>query len=225
MPLTNAALARFLVDETQLRQQSEREYLPTGIETFDQALGGLPRGTVTEIWGPETSGKTTFWTTFLARATASGEFCALVDAGDTFDPATAETAGADLTKLLWVRCHNVEQALKATDLLIHAGGWGLVILDLTEIRPTLVRRIPMSWWYRFRRAVERTPTAFLVVEQEPYVKNCAVMALEFQPAAPAWSGRHPRFNVLRGTGVRITPRKPVRAREASFVTRARGVMA
>ncbi len=221
--MSNAALARFLIHEAELRQQAEREYLPTGIEAFDQALGGLPRGTLTEVWGPETSGKTTFWNTFLARTTAAGEFCALVDAGDTFDPATAAAAGADLSKLLWVRCHNVEEALKATDLLIHAGGWGLVVMDLTEIRPAAVRRIPMSWWYRFRRAVERTPTSFLVVEQEPFVKNCALMALEFQPAAPAWSGGHQKFKVLRGTAIRVTPRKPVRAREASFVTRARGV--
>jgi recombination protein RecA len=219
----SAALSRFLINEAELRQQAEREYLPTGIDAFDQALGGLPRGTLTEIWGAATSGKTTFWNTFLARATAAGEFCALVDGADTFDPVSAQAAGADLSKLLWVRCRSVEQALKATDLLLHAGGWGMVVMDLSEIRAAKVRRIPMTWWYRFRRAVERTPTAFLVVEQEPFVKNCAILALEFQPAPPVWSAGHPRFRVLRGIGVRVTPRKPVRAREAAFETRARGI--
>jgi hypothetical protein len=74
----------------------------------------------------------------------------------------------------------------------------------------------MSWWYRFRRAVENTPTAFLVIETEPYVKNCVLMALEFPPAPPVWSGDHRRFRVLRGTDVRVTQRKPVRARQADF---------
>ena len=218
------ALSRFLINEAELRQQTEREYLPTGIDAFDHALGGVPRGTLTEIWGPSTSGKTTFWNMFLARATASGEFCALVDGADNFDPVSAKAAGADLSRLLWVRCRNVEQALKATDLLLHAGGWGTVVMDLSEIRSAMVRRIPMTWWYRFRRAIERTPTAFLVVEREPFVKNCAILALEFQPAPPVWAGGHPRFRVLRGAGVRVTPRKPVRARESAFQTRMRGLV-
>jgi RecA/RadA recombinase len=161
--LDRTAIARHLVHETQLRQQQERELLPTGIAAFDQELGGLPRGAVTEIWGSATSGKTTFFTSFLARATASGEYCSLVDASDSFDPAAACRAGADLGRLLWVRCRNVEQALKAADLLAHAGGWGVIVMDLAGVASPVVRRIPMSWWYRFRRAVEHTPTSFLVI--------------------------------------------------------------
>src|SRR4051794_3780585 len=75
--MTSSALARYLVHEVELKQQLEREQLPAGIAGFDEALGGLPRGAVTEVWGPATSGKTTFLTHFLAHATASGEFCAL----------------------------------------------------------------------------------------------------------------------------------------------------
>jgi hypothetical protein len=211
-----AALARHLIQESQLRQQLEREYLPSGISPFDDALGGLPRGSVTEIYGPATSGKTTFLNSFLARATGAGEFCALVDGSDSFDPASASAAQADLSRLLWVRCHGIEKALKAADLIVHGGGWGVVALDLTDVPPTVVRKVPMSWWYRFRRAIENTPTAFLVMETEPYVKNCAVMTLEFPPAPPVWSGVHRNFKVLRGADVRVTPRKPVRARQADF---------
>src|SRR5262245_5569973 len=155
--MDRSALARHLVHETELRQRLEREYLPTGIGDFDQLLGGLPRGSVTEVYGPATSGKTTFLTSFLSRATANGEFCALVDGSDSFDPISASAAGADLSRLLWVRCRDAEQVLKATDLLVHSGGWGVVVMDVTDIPPKTVRRIPMSWWYRFRRAVEHTP--------------------------------------------------------------------
>jgi hypothetical protein len=216
MPVDRAAIARHLVEESQLRQQLEREYLPSGISSFDEAVGGLPRGSVTEISGPATSGKTTFVHSFLAHATAAGEYCALVDGSDAFDPASAAAANGDLSRLLWVRCHGVEEALKATDLLVHSGGWGVVALDLTDIPSAVVRKVPMSWWYRFRRAVENTPTAFLVIETEPYVKNCALMTLEFPPAAPVWSGVHRNFRVLRGADVQVTPRKPVRARQSCF---------
>jgi hypothetical protein len=217
--LDRSAVARHLVHESHLRQQQERELLPSGIAAFDQEIGGLPRGAVTEIWGAVTSGKTTFYTSFLARATASGEFCAIVDASDSFDPAGAFRAGADLGRLLQVRCRNVEQALKAADLLVHAGGWGVIVMDLTGIASPVVRRIPMSWWYRFRRAVEHTPTSFVVVETAPYVRNCAVMSVEFQPAPAIWSGEDRRFRVLRGIGVRAVPRKPVRSRDAGFEAR------
>jgi hypothetical protein len=139
-----------------------------------------------------------------------------VDGSNSFDPATAARAGADLNRLLWVRCRNVEQALKAADLLVHAGGWGVIAMDLTGIASTAVRRIPMSWWYRFRRAVEHTPTSFLVIETEPYVKNSAVMAVEFRPARAIWSGEHRRFRVLRGIRLRAIPRKPLRSRDTEF---------
>ena len=109
--MRSSALARYLIHEVELKQQLERERLPTGVTAFDAGLGGLPRGAVTEIWGPASSGKTTFLTHFLANATASGEFCALVDGNDTFDPSAAVRSGADLSRLLWVRCHGVEESL------------------------------------------------------------------------------------------------------------------
>ncbi len=220
--MDRTALARHLVQESQLRQQLEREYLPSGVGAFDQALQGVPRGAVTEIYGPPTSGKTTFVNRFLSHATAAGEFCVLIDGNDSFDPASAESAGADLARLLWVRCRGVEEALKATDLVVHAGGWGGVVLDLADIAPATVRKVSMSWWYRFRRAVEHTPAAFLVVETEPFVKNCAVMALEFPSAQAVWSGEHRNFRLLRGTGVRVKPRKPVHSRAAAFETECPG---
>ena len=220
MRLDQSSLARHLVHESQLLQRLEHKQLPTGIGAFDNAAGGLPRGAVTEIYGPATCGKSTFLHSFLSHATASGEYCALIDGTDTFDPATASQNGADLNRLLWIRCHNAEQALKAADLLVHSGGWGVIAMDLTGIPSPIVRRIPMSWWYRFRRAVEHTPAAFLVIETEPYVKNCAAMTLEFSAAPPVWSGEHRDFRVLRGADIQVMPRKPIRSQRASFRARA-----
>jgi hypothetical protein len=65
--------------------------------------------------------------------------CALVDARDSFDPHTASAAGVALQQLLWVRCRNIEQALRSTDLLIQGGGFGLVAVDLSDVPSQTVR--------------------------------------------------------------------------------------
>ena len=119
-----------------------------------------------------------------------------MDASDSFDPASAKTAGIDLTRLLWVRCNEqssgsrhkekalngalgrawsptrpgfafattMEQVLKVTDLLLQGGGFGMVVLDMGDIPPESLRRVPLTSWFRFRRAVEPTATVLLLVE-------------------------------------------------------------
>src|SRR5437763_14421836 len=95
------------------------DLVPTGIPDIDSATGGLPRGALTEIVGPASSGRTSLLHSILAGAAARDEVCALVDAEDAFSPHDAATAGADLHPLLWVRSsHNAAPALTATDLLI-----------------------------------------------------------------------------------------------------------
>jgi hypothetical protein len=180
----------------------------------------VPRGAITEIYGPATSGKTSFLHTFLGMATLQGEFCALVDATNSFDPIAAASLNSDPTRLLWVRCINAVQALKSADLLVHSGGWGVIVLDLDDISPQTVQKLPISYWYRFRRAVENTPTAFIVLEKEPFVKNCAAMMLEIPSAKPVWSGRHKDFKLLSGIDVHIAQRKPIRSHNRDFRARA-----
>jgi recombination protein RecA len=68
---------------------------------------------------------------------------------------------------------SLEQALKATDLLLQGGGFGLVVVDLGDVPAQAARRVPLTSWFRFRRAVENTRTVLMVVEQEPYAKTCA----------------------------------------------------
>src|SRR5262249_35540522 len=102
------------------------ESVSTGMISLDALTGGLPRGAITEIFGPASSGRTSAMVSILAEATAQGEVCALVDGRDMFDPKSAAAAGLELNRLLWVRCRKLEQVLKATDLLLQGGGFGRV---------------------------------------------------------------------------------------------------
>ena len=89
----------------------------------------------------------------------------------------------------------LEQVLKTTDLLLQSGGFGMVVVDLADVPPRFARRIPLASWFRFRRAVENTPTVLVVVEQEPYAKTCASLVLRMQQSAfkkqpSAFSNQH-----------------------------------
>jgi hypothetical protein len=163
------------------------ETVPAGIPAIDLLTGGLPRGSLTEIYGPPCSGKTSFLVSTLASRTAASEVCALVDARDAFDPRSAEMAGVKLNQLVWVRCRNADQALRATDLLIQGGGFGLIALDLSDTPPHLVRSVPLPVWFRFRRAVEDTPTILLLLDQESNAKSCASLVLRLRTEETHWS--------------------------------------
>lgn len=163
----------------------------TGIPEIDSLTGGLPRGALTEIFGPPCSGRTSLLLSALSARTAQEEACALIDGADAFDPYSAEAAGVDLQKLLWVRCKNIEQTLRATDLLLQGGGFGFIAVDLSDISPRLVRHVPLESWFRFRRAVEDTPTILVLLEQEPNAKTCASLGLRLESEAARWAGTIP----------------------------------
>src|SRR5204863_4969796 len=74
----------------------------------------------------------------------------------------------------------VEQALRVTDLLLQSGGFGLVAIDLSDVPLKMARRIPLTSWFRFRRAVENTPTVLFVVGQVPCAQTCASLLLNLQ---------------------------------------------
>ncbi len=90
-----------------LRERVAPLTVPTGVAALDALTGGLPRGALTEIAGPTSSGRTGVMLAALAGATRRQEVCALVDASDSFDPASAAAAGIDLERLLWVRCSDI----------------------------------------------------------------------------------------------------------------------
>jgi recombination protein RecA len=168
-----------------------RPVIPTGIASLDHLLnGGFPVGTVSEVTGPESSGRTTLALSFLARVMQGGDVCAWIDVGDTLDPESAAAVGIDLARLLWVRCSDtdtghpqrkpwsrLDQALRATDLVLQAGGFSAVVFDMGGIAQEHALRVPLASWFRFRQAAERTQSTFLLLTQVPCAKSCASVSL------------------------------------------------
>jgi len=263
-----------VVPASRLEVRSAPEMVSSGIPQLDLLTGGLARGCLTEICGTPSSGRTSVLLSALARATARGEVCALVDASDAFDPASAAAAGTEMSRLLWVRCgekyparkypsaaltgcgktgdsypdmpscdsyqgmpsgipqgfreghdfracpersrmgavrpapslpalaaesrralqrgklsgwknpetrrweSQLAQMLKVTDLLLQSNGFGMIALDLGDVPVQSARRIPLASWFRFRRAIEHTPTALLVLEQQPIAGSCSSVLLK-----------------------------------------------
>ncbi len=159
---------------------------------------GILRGSIAEISGSRSSGRTSLAFHILAQASAGGEVCAVVDLHDNFYPCAAAAAGVKLERLVWVRCRgNAEHAIRAADLLLHAGGFGVVMLDLCEANARVLNRIPLSYWYRFRRAIEHTPTIFLICAASPQGKSCCSSSIRLTVKAFHWSGKAP-FLLLKG---------------------------
>jgi recombination protein RecA len=287
------------------------EFQPSGVTELDAVLGGgFPRGSLVELCGSASSGRTSLAFSLLAQATERQEACAFVDVSDSLDPISLAAAGVELPRLLWIRCgqtgdrgpdiktssyfapadkeigktrgldsaskkptpvhgwrhprelmrgvdkaipslvgkqapfaesaqlhvvarcageqverdrelprrgfrpqrslpslressplppqvrsngrsvkpwKRLEQALKTTDLLLHSGGWGVVVVDLGGISWVDARRIELSTWFRFRRAIENTPTILLLLGEESCAKSCASLVLRCQRRVDNWS--------------------------------------
>ncbi|HTP67653.1 MAG TPA: ATPase domain-containing protein [Dongiaceae bacterium] len=280
------------------RHRIPAELQSTGITELDALLqGGFPRGSVIELCGSSSSGRTSVSFSLLAQATARQETCAFVDVSDCLDPFSLAAAGVDLTRVLWVRCGNpetmgaekkpvapskaeakpphgkarekasgaagwqhpresirglenaipsvigkmernktysqivkqkapspsreelhttpkatesfmtdrpftrrplgknkpwkkLEQALKVTDLLLHAGGWGVVVIDFGNISWVDARRIELSTWFRFRRAIENTPTILLLLGEDSCAKSCSSVVLRCERKSENWSSAY-----------------------------------
>jgi len=175
---------------------------------------GLPRGMIAELNGRRSSGRTSACLHILAQATARGEVCAVIDLNDSFHPESADHAGVALDRLVWVRCNgNAEHAIRAADLLLHAGGFGVVLLDLCDASARMLNRIPLSYWYRFRRAVENTPAILLICADAAQAKSCSSVGIELRPESFRWSGQAP-FLLLRGIQLVAALRRGVAAAPA-----------
>jgi hypothetical protein len=260
-------------------QKMTRPAAATGIEPLDAVLyGGLPAGAISELVGPECSGRTSVALSFLARITQTGKVCAWIDVSNALDPISAAAAGVDLARLLWVRCgvsqinvahtkhdfvlpekyyvpppakkglhgggfgshprnevkglsqavvsllqqeaiaprcaepqrrarprqqtfepgykiastghayrspkplSRIEQALRATDLLLQGGGFSAVVLDMGGLAPEFVSRVPLATWFRYRAAAERTQSSILLLTQYGCAKSSAELLLRLEPA-------------------------------------------
>jgi hypothetical protein len=262
-----------------------RPVCSTGIQSLDEVLkGGLPLGAITEVVGPECSGRTSFALSFVAQVTHEARVCAWIDVSDALHPESAAAAGVNLSRLLWVRCgipsagkerkspHNdfvlpekylvprpvtkglhgggcgppprgevkglpdavrgllrpetiaprcaepqrrerprretfdpnpllpvnrdgkrfatgkpwsrISQALRVTDLLLQAGGFGAIVLDMGGIAPEFVSSVPLATWFRYRAAAERTQASILLLTQHASAKSSAALVLRMLSGNP-----------------------------------------
>lgn len=199
-----ASLARRIPAALSPRLRTTPLLEPVGIGTIDELLGGgLPRGAVIELTGAEGSGRSSLALSFLARMTQRGAVCAWIDVSDRLHPESAAAIGVDLSRLLWVRCgdsshaatrpdakgrpgvgtgkpwHRMDQALRVADLLLGAGGFSTIVLDMGDIAAEFITRVPMSAWFRYRAEAERSQSCFLLLSQYSSTKSSAGLVLHF----------------------------------------------
>jgi hypothetical protein len=289
-----AALAHKIPSALTPAQKVIRPVAPTGVADVDRLLeGGLPVGAITELVGPESSGRTAVALSFLSHLTHAGKVCAWVDASDVLSPESAAAEGVNLSRLLWVRCGvsaakaqlpagytftlpdkylvpaaaknglhgggcgghprneikglaeavsgllrppdlaprrteqqgralteneivpaqsqprmpqgnalwgrnkpwaRIEQALRVTDLLLQAGGFSAIVLDMAGVSAEHVSRVPMATWFRYRASAERTQASVLLLTQHPCAKSSSELLLRFQPG----EARHDDATVFAG---------------------------
>jgi DNA-binding transcriptional regulator YdaS (Cro superfamily) len=190
--------------------RAARDVAPTGIAGIDDALGGgLARGHLSEIVGSRSSGRTSVMCQMLAAAAERGEAVALVDTCDRFDPRSAEAAGVDLAKLLWVRdTGDAARALKAMNLVLQAGGFGLVAFDLADVHALALRQFPYTTWMRVARVIEGSQTAAVIVGADRIARSPGGVTIALDAPATGsrgrWSGAGDRARLLRA--IDIQPR-------------------
>lgn len=202
MPLARAHLESLLrarqLDRTlttalpPLDPRDDSALAPSGVTALDARLGGgFPRGQLSELVGPRSSGRTSVMLQMMAASTGRGELVALVDALDMLDVTSAAAAGVALPQLLWVRGHVVmnpgmcrdlnqralEQAIRALTLVLQAGNFGLVVFDAAEAPADAVRRLPFTTWLRLQRMIEGSQTACVLVGGEPMARSSAGLTL------------------------------------------------
>jgi hypothetical protein len=177
------------------------ETATTGLPALDRQLGGgLPLGHFSEIVGPRSSGRTSLLMAMLAAATVRGELAALVDTFDVFDVESMAAAGVRLDRLLWVRGETctpafplltsrqagadraIERAVKAMNLILQAGGFNLVALDLADAPSQALRRIPMTTWMRLQRVLEGQPAAAVMVGATPMSRSAGGVSMVLSSA-------------------------------------------
>lgn len=174
-----------------LRQKVEQESMSCGIADIDR-LEAFRRGTLVEVCGSPSSGRTTLLHGLLSRCTQGGEAAALIDVTDSFDPVSSSRAGVALSELLWVRCgvpqpcgrklSALEQGIVAAILLLQSGGFGMLVLDMANVSAKEARSIPFSKWFQLSRAVERTQTLIVVLVQQVNAGSSSASVIDLSQA-------------------------------------------
>jgi hypothetical protein len=240
---------------TPLERVDPSALLPMDVAALDACLrGGLPRGQLSELAGPRSSGRMTLFLQMVAAATARGEIAAFVDTLDRLDVASASAAGVDLSRLLWIRGHDrdpgfgtrgsgfgtrdsglgirnsnpesripdpgspvpdprspIDRALKALNLVLQAGGFSVVSIDLADVPPAALRQIPFTTWLRVQRAIEGSDTACVLMSSEPLARSAGGLTVSLAGRS-SWTGTSDRSRRLAGIDMRarvVSPRKRI----------------
>ena len=224
-------LDRTLTTALPLERRDASARAATDVAALDACLrGGLPRGQLSEIAGPPSSGRTTLALQTMAASTRRGEIAAFVDTFDRFDVASAAAAGIDLDRLLWIRGssgppeggpHNhlwsagpdgfINRALKALNLVLQAGGFACVVLDLADAPPAALTRIPYTTWLRVPRIIEGHDTACLLLTPQPLARSAGGLTLVLT-GRTRWTGDADRNRHLTGADLTVrvvSPRRRV----------------
>jgi protein ImuA len=172
-----------VVTARQIERRDQRGRLPTGAAPLDALIGGgWPRGALSELAGARSTGRTALLLATLAAALRRAETVALVDAEGSLDPRAALRAGIPLARLLWIRCA-VEEALGAAEVVVAAGGFALVALDLGQ------RRLdpPRAAWHRLKRAADQQGTAVLLSAAQRLPSALGACAVTLSASRPRWA--------------------------------------
>lgn len=154
-------------------------FWPTGVASIDSLLrGGLPKGGIVEVVsGKNNSGSALIISALLRKGAEENQIITLIDGQDSFDPCAFDQD--TLSRLLWVRCKNAAEAMKAVDLILRDRNLPLVLLDLALNSSKQLRKIPSSTWYRLQRIAETTSTIFLAFTPQVTI-GCAEARLILQ---------------------------------------------
>ena len=227
-----------------LERIDEAVLVPVDVAAIDRCLrGGVPRGQLSEIAGPSSSGRTTLLLHLLSAATRRGEIVALVDTLDRLDVASAAAAGIDLDRLLWIRGRPqgpglrpqtgsdsswglgpgpwglLDRALKALNLVLQAGGFGVVAIDLADVPASTLTQIPFTTWMRVQRVIEGSDTACLLLTPEPLARSAGGLTMALS-GRTTWAGASTRGRRLAGIDVRVRVLSPRRRVDGEADVRA-----
>ena len=210
--MTTAAELSISLSRTRFVAGTGPVCLPTGCEGLDRLLGGgLPRGALVEMSGRASSGRFSVALSALAATTETGEAAALVDPGDHFDPQGAAAAGAELSRVLWLRPRGVKMALAATETVL-ATGFALVILDLGLLRISR-RRFDDAVWLRLARRARFHDAALFVLSPYRVTGTAARIVLAADAARAGWDRSRQSLSLLDGLSARLAVEKNLERRE------------
>lgn len=210
-------LAARKLDGTLARPESMRpgQYSPSGIASLDAALaGGWRRGELSDVVGGPSSGRTGVMAATCAAAIKRGELVAFVDGFDRLDAVSFAAAGVDLSRVLWVRGPSITlpgrpaivatavmNAIRSFDLILRAGGFGVIVLDLAGVPARAFRDLAPATWLRLAHVIAGQPAVGLLVADCPLGRSARGVTVRLS-STRRWTGNSLQSRRLEGLEIR-----------------------